>query len=74
MRQALLGIVSQIHLPPQSDHGLFALALTFVFAPTLPSSLGGAGQAAIVVDAKTGKTLYYGECRTAGAIRRRSPR
>ncbi|QKC90456.1 D-alanyl-D-alanine carboxypeptidase [Mesorhizobium sp. NZP2234] len=55
MRQALLGIVSKSTSPLKAIMAL-ALAMTFVCAD-VASSLA-ARQAAIVVDAKTGKVLY----------------
>lgn len=55
MRKALLGIVSRSTSPLKAIM-VFALALTFVCAD-VASSLA-ARQAAIVVDAKTGKVLY----------------
>ncbi|QND60704.1 MULTISPECIES: D-alanyl-D-alanine carboxypeptidase [Mesorhizobium] len=55
MRKALLGIVSKSTSPLKAIM-VFALALTFVCAD-VASSLA-ARQAAIVVDAKTGKVLY----------------
>ncbi|RUW61012.1 D-alanyl-D-alanine carboxypeptidase [Mesorhizobium sp. M7A.F.Ca.US.008.03.1.1] len=55
MRKALLGIVSK-STSPLKTMMIIALAMTFVFGD-VASSLA-ARQAAIVVDAKTGKVLY----------------
>ncbi|RUY10814.1 D-alanyl-D-alanine carboxypeptidase, partial [Mesorhizobium sp. M7A.F.Ca.CA.004.12.1.1] len=55
MRKALLGIVSK-STSPLKTMMIVALAMTFVFGD-VASSLA-ARQAAIVVDAKTGKVLY----------------
>ncbi|RVA71369.1 D-alanyl-D-alanine carboxypeptidase, partial [Mesorhizobium sp. M7A.F.Ca.CA.001.11.2.1] len=55
MRKALLGIVSK-STSPLKTMMIIALAMTFVFGD-VASSLA-AKQAAIVVDAKTGKVLY----------------